>query len=145
MNDRVLRGCELHMHILGAFYPEDVLTLGRDRYCDVDWRSFRDRYRKHFGVDVDPVAIFDAAVAGEVGAVDRLARLHVYTAEDGGDFARWEAKFDFFMGIWSAYRRQGHASDLLLLNRMLERYRAQGLDYIEYRCGTGMDAKGFRY
>lgn len=145
MNDHVMRGCELHMHILGAFCPEDVLALGRDRYRDVDWRDFRDQYRKHFGAEIDPVAIFDAVVAGEAGAFGRLARLHTYTAEDGGDFARWEAKFGFFMGIWSAYRRQGRASDLLLLNRMLERYRAQGLDYIEYRCGAGMDAKGFRY
>ncbi len=145
MNDRVLRGCELHMHILGAFYSEDVLALGRDRYRDVDWRDFRDQYRKHFGVDVDPIAIFDAAVAGEADGYARLARLHTYTAEDGGDFGRWEAKFNFYMGIWSAYRRRGHASDLILLNRMIGRYRAQGLDYIEYRCGAGMDAKGFRY
>lgn len=144
-SDRLLRGCELHMHILGAFYADDVLALGRDRYRTVDWRPFRDHYRAHFSADVDPIAIFDAAVRGDPDGFARLARLHTYTAADGGDFGRWEAKFDFFMAIWSTYRRQREAGDRLLLGRMLDRYRAQGLDYVEYRCGTGMDTPGFRH
>jgi hypothetical protein len=144
-SDRLLRGCELHMHILGAFYADDVLALGRDRYRTVDWQPFRDHYRAHLGADVDPIAIFDAAVRGDPDGFARLARLHTYTAEDGGDFGRWEAKFDFFMAIWSTYRRQREAGDRLLLGRMLDRYRAQGLDYVEYRCGSGMDTPGFRH
>ena len=144
-DEQLLRGCELHMHVLGAFYADDVLALGRDRYQLIDWQPFRERYRAAFGADVDPVALFEAAVRGDADGVARLARLHTYTAEDGGDFGRWEAKFDFFMAIWSTYRRQREAGDRLLLGRMLDRYRAQGLDYVEYRCGTGMDAPGFRH
>lgn len=145
MSDPLLRGCELHMHVLGAFYADDVLALGRDRYRAIDWQPFREEYRAQFGADVDPAAIFDAVVRGDADGVARLARLHTYTAEDGGDFGRWEAKFNFFMAIWSTYRRQREEGDRILLGRMLDRYRAQGLDYIEYRCGSGMDARGFRY
>ena len=145
MNDRILHGCELHMHVLGTFYADDVLALGRDRYHDIDWRAFQAQYREQFGDDVDPIAIFDAAVTGDEAGLARLARLHTYTAEDGGDFGRWSAKFNFFMEIWSSYRRQRAAGDRFLLDRMLARYRAQGLDYIEYRCGTGMEAESFRY
>ena len=145
MYDPFLRGCELHLHVLGAFYADDVLALGRDRYRAIDWQSFREQYRAQFGVDVDPIAIFDAAARGDADGVARLARLHTYTVEDGGDFGRWEAKFDFFMAIWSTYRRQREEGDRILLGRMLDRYRAQGLDYVEYRCGSGMDERGFRY
>ena len=28
----VLHGCELHLHILGAYHAEDVLILGKDHF-----------------------------------------------------------------------------------------------------------------
>ena len=144
-DDHLLGGGELHMHVLGAFYADDVLALGRDRYRAIDWQPFREQYRAAFRVDTDPIAIFDAAVRGDADGFTHLARLHTYTAEDGGDFGRWEAKFNFFMAIWSTYRRQREEGDRILLDRMLARYRAQGLDYIEYRCGAGIDPKGMPY
>ncbi len=33
----LLTGCELHLHILGAYYAEDIFELGRDHYCDINW------------------------------------------------------------------------------------------------------------
>ncbi len=144
-DERLLIGCELHLHVMGAFPAADALALGRDVYREADWRDFREQYRAHYGAAVDPVALFDALVAGDAGAEARLARLHTYAAEDGGDFGRFEATFRFFMTIWSAYRRRGRDGDRLLLARLLDCARTQGLDDVEYRCGTGMDPAGFRY
>ena len=144
MNDRTLRGCDLHLHILGAFYSEDVLALGRDRYREVNWDEwgYLDDYQKAFGVRPYPIAVFERAVA-ELNGVSHVQNLHVFTEEDGGDFGRWEAKFKFFTSIWTHYRSMGEEGDLRLLRRMLERHRAQGLDYVEFRIGSGLD--GFQY
>ena len=142
-----LTNCELHMHILGAYYAEDVLELGRDVYQQGDWEAYNYEatYEALFGVRPDPRAIFEEALSKGDDGVDIIKRWHVYTEEDGGDFGRWQAKFNFFMGIWTRYRNIGGQADITLLERMIDRYWQQGLNYIEYRCGTGLNIDGFLY
>ncbi len=93
----LLTGCELHMHILGAYYADDVLALGKDVYQQVDWHEhhFLETYQAVFGMNPEPQAVFEDALTKSGAGFERLKRLHVYTQEDGGDFARWEAKFNF--------------------------------------------------
>ena len=142
-----LSGCELHLHILGAYYAEDVLELGKEVYRQGAWDEYRyeDKYQALFGVRPDPKAIFEEALSKGDEGLELIKRWHVYAEEDGGDFARWEAKFNFFMGIWTRYRTIGGQADVTLLQRMIDHYWKQGLDYIEYRCGTGIGIESFLY
>jgi len=135
------------MHILGAYYAEDVLELGKDVYQQGAWDeyNYEATYQALFGRRPDPCAIFEEALRQGDEGVDIIKHWHVYTEEDGGDFARWEAKFNFFMGIWTRYRDIGGQADVTLLQRMIDRYWKQGLNYIEYRCGTGIEIDNFLY
>lgn len=142
-----LSGCELHMHILGAYYAEDVLQLGKDVYQQGAWDEYHyeETYQALFGVRPDPKAIFEEALSKGDAGLELIKRWHVYMEEDGGDFARWEAKFNFFMGIWTRYRDIGGQADVTLLQRIINSYWEQGLDYVEYRCGTGIAIDNFLY
>jgi adenosine deaminase len=137
----------LHLHILGAYYAEDVLELGKAVYQQGAWDEYHyaDTYQALFGVRPDARAIFEEALNKGNEGLELIKRWHVYTEADGGDFARWEAKFNFFMGIWTRYRHIGGQADVTLLQHMIDRYWKQGLDYIEYRCGTGLDLENFLY
>ncbi len=126
---------DLHLHILGAYTTKDFFDLGRDLYRDVDWNEegFLDDYNRLYATTLDPVGIFDRA---RPEALEELRRAYVYSTEDGGDFARWEAKNSFFLKVWSHLRGLGRNEDLL--NHMLHRHKDEGYRYIEYRCGSGM-------
>jgi adenosine deaminase len=137
----LLKGCELHLHIVGAFYADDALALGRTVYRDVNWHTnrFLETYQALFGVCPDPIGVFDDALAHGTASFERLKRLHTYTEADGSDFSHFQAKFNFFLSLWDHYRSQGQSAEELMLWRMIERYRLQGLDYIEYRYGLSIE------
>ncbi len=142
----VLHGCELHLHILGAYHAEDVLALGRDHYNDVDWNasSYLDDYQRAYGQrPPEPIQIFIDALSVNPAGFERLKQLHVYGEADAGDFNRWEIKQKFFTSLWSHYRNMGTNGDTALLKIMLDRHKQEGLDYVEYRLGSGMG--GFLY
>jgi hypothetical protein len=139
----LLRGCDLHLHILGAFHADDMLRLGKPCYREVDWSAYIAEYQNLYGTDPNPTGIFEQALSGTPGGFEALRGLHVYGPQDSGDFARWEAKMNFFVSIWSHYRDMGERGDRELLETMLSRHRSEGLDYVEYRLGSGMG--GFMY
>ena len=140
-NANLLKGCELHLHILGAFYATDILELGKDHYQIIDWEQwdFADAYEGAFGIRPDPIKLFDDAINDNTVGFERFKRLHVYGEEDGGDFDRWEVKGKFGSTVWTHYRKMGERGDRVLLERMLNTHRSQGLDFVEYRCGSGLD------
>jgi hypothetical protein len=41
---QTLAGCELHVHLGGCLFPEDLIFLGREHYEVVDWTLFVDYY-----------------------------------------------------------------------------------------------------
>ena len=139
----LLRGCDLHLHILGAFHAADVLHLGKPYYREVDWTSYVTDYKNLYGIDPDPQGVFERALSNDPKGFEALKRLHVYGSQDSGDFTRWEAKMNFFVSIWSHYRDMGEKGDHELLETMLKRHRAEGLDYVEYRLGSGMGGFGY--
>ncbi len=134
-----MRGCELHLHILGAYHTEDLLELGRDCYKEVNWDEFDfiNTYRQAYGTDPRPIALFHDAVKGCRNGFDRLNRAYTFDERDGGDFGRFEAKQLLFLCVWSHWRKKGR--DKPLIQRMLARHRTESLDYVEYRCGSGLD------
>lgn len=137
---QILQGCELHIHMLGAFYVDDVLALGRDVYHAVDWHAnrFLESYQEAFGLPPNPIRAFEEALANHEPSTEHLKHLHSYTQADAGDFARFQAKFNFFLCLWDYYRSQGPHAEALVLHRLLERARSQNLDYIEYRYGLNI-------
>lgn len=139
----LLRGCELHLHILGAFHAADVLRLGKSYYREVDWSVYITDYQNLYGTDPNPTGVFEQALDGTPKGLEAFKRLHVYGPQDSGDFARWEAKMNFSTSLWSYYRDMGDWGDRQLLETILSRHRSEGLDYVEYRIGSGMG--GFMY
>ncbi|MEM7129438.1 MAG: adenosine deaminase [Chloroflexota bacterium] len=140
-NANLLTGCELHLHVLGAFYAEDIFELGKDHYQSIDWDQwgFVDAYEGAFCSRPDPIKIFEDALHDKQAGFERFKKLHVYSEEDGGDFGRWEVKGKFGSSVWTHYRKMGESGDRMLMERMLTTHRTQGLDYVEYRCGSGLD------
>ena len=124
------KSSELHVHIGGCLTAEDLLELGRKDYKKVDWTLFVEGYERVFGLPVDPIALYREALKS--GGADVLRPYCVYNAADGGDFARFQAKFNFsiclFRHWWHVLAREEE-----VLARILARHKSEKLRYVEYR------------
>ena len=138
-----MAGCELHVHLGGCFYVEDLLAIGEKVYRDVDWTLYRTNAQRTFGESVDPVVLFEQAIGGG-DAVKELRRRYVLGPKDGGDFSRFVTKFSLLSCLYRHLVRHGLEPELV--RRVAERHRSEGMDYVEYRAmyphGTE-DADGF--
>jgi hypothetical protein len=134
-----LKTCELHVHLGGCLFAEDLLELGREVYEKVDWSLFVRAYEKAFGVRPDPVALFRAALDGDPAGLERFKRHYAYGEEDQGDFSRFQAKFNLAISL---YRHWWHVLDRApeIVRRVLERHRQEGLKYVEYRAMAPYDS-----
>ena len=131
------RTCELHVHIGGCFYAEDLIRFGRGVYEQVDWTSFCDRYEHAYGERPDVLRLYRDALSESPGGAAAFRRHFVYTPEDGPDFHRFLAKFQFFLCLARHYAAVGRESELFAA--AVERHRSEGLQYVEYRA---MDNRG---
>jgi hypothetical protein len=79
-NLKRLSGCELHLHILGAYYAEDVLEPGKEVYQQGAWDEYRyeDTYQALFGIRPVPMAIFEEALSKGDEGLELIKRWHVY-------------------------------------------------------------------
>ena len=133
--------CELHVHIGGCLHAEDILQFAREHYRTIDWHPFTGSYAEAFGAEPDPIALIEAALAGD----DRAWRRHfVVDSSDRGDFSRFQAKFNLAICVLrhlQSLHRYEEAVDLIL-----DRHRREGVEYVEYRSmymrGTA-DPEGF--
>ena len=126
------KGCELHVHVGGCFYVDDIFAMGRDIYEAVDWSLFVESYETAFGVRPDPVRIFADALTTQPPDLSDLRRHYVFEQQDGGDFGRFMAKFNLLISL-ARHWRQFQRRDGELVERIVERHRSEGLDYVEYR------------
>lgn len=131
------RTCELHVHIGGCFYAEDLIRFGRGVYDQVDWTSFCDRYQQAYGDRPDVARLYRDALSGSRGGAEAFRRHFVFTPADGPDFHRFLAKFQFFLCLARHYAAIGRESELFAA--AVERHRSEGLQYVEYRA---MDNRG---
>ncbi len=139
-----LKGCELHVHTGGCIYAEDLLELGKDVYHEIDWDLFIDSHQQAFGTRPDPQALYRDALQGDAGW-QRFQQAYVYDQADGGDFGRFLAKFNFLICVYRYWRDVLQRHDAVL-QRITDRHRQEGLDYVEYRglYGQGVeDPEGF--
>lgn len=141
----LLKGCELHVHVGGCFYVEDLLDLAADVYVEVDWTLFTDSFERAFGRRPDPVVLFRDALAGAPGGRQRLRDHYVFPLRDDGDFGRFMARLNLLISLYRHWRRRP-GGEGALVRRIVERHRREGLDYVEYRAmfgGGGDDPRGF--
>lgn len=126
----MLKQAELHVHVVGCLYAQDLAHLAADCYRDIDWTTFCQNYQRVFGHKADPVAWFEAALKHH--DMGPLRRGYIVTDQDRGDFARFQARFDLLIEIARHLRHTlGHQQPLL--NQIFTRHRQQGLRYVEYR------------
>jgi hypothetical protein len=134
---RLQQGCELHVHVGGCLYAEDLLELGREVYTQVDWSLFVHSYEQAFGVRPDPERLFREGLGSERGR-EQFRRHYVYRQEDGGDFARFQAKFNLLICLYRYWVQHLHREEEVLW-RIAERHRREGFDYVEYRANFPID------
>lgn len=131
------QGCELHVHVGGCLYAEDLLELGAEIYREVDWSLFVNSYERAFGVRPDPERLFREGRQSEQGR-QRFRQHYVYRQEDGGDFGRFQAKFDLLICLYRYWAQQLHREEEVLW-RIVERHRREGVRCVEYRAMFGLD------
>ncbi len=128
----ILKGCELHVHLGGCLYAEDLLELGKDIYEEVDWSLYVDSCARAFGKRPDPVALFKEALSNGNAGFERLQDHFVVGPADSGDFERFQAKFNLATCLWRHWRRVLQREEEIL-RRIILRHRGEGLNYVEYR------------
>lgn len=130
-----LEKSDLHVHLWGCYYPEDLFEMARDSYNDIDWNrfDFLDRYEEVFGVRPDPVQIFEEAK--QTGSFDKIMQIAVLKPEDAGDFDRFDVKTFFAIAITGYFIDEGRHEEIL--DPLLKRHKAEGIEYIEYRYSFG--------
>lgn len=131
MEVSTLKTCELHVHTGGCLFTEDLLVLGKDFFECIDWSFFCTEYQIAFGWTPDPVALYHEALT-DLQGVQRLRDVYVFGDADGGDFGRFQAKFNFAISVyrywWHILQREAE-----VVQRIIDRHRAEGMDYVEYR------------
>ena len=122
--------CELHVHLYGGLFAADLLALGRDYYEKIDWSLFVDSFERAYGKRPDPVALFGEALHTQ--CLDPIEAHYVYGVDDGGDFARFQAKFNMAICIYRHWWKGLDKSEEIW-RRVLAHHRREGLRYVEYR------------
>ena len=122
--------CELHVHMGGGVFTEDLLDIAREHYENIDWSLYIDQFERAYGRRPDPVALLRDAL--DRGQLDALREHYVYGDRDRGDFAQFQAKFNMAICIyrywWSALGDQDE-----IWRRVIAHHRREGLRYVEYR------------
>ena len=134
------RTCELHVHPGGCLTAEDLIALGKDFCEDIDWRLFTDAYERAYGTRPDPIALFRDAASDPSAGLDKLREYYIYTQKDGGDFGRFQAKFNL---VISLLRHPPKREELLknALQRAIDRHIKEGITFVEYRCGCSDETR----
>jgi adenosine deaminase len=132
--------CELHVHPGGCLTAEDLIDLGKDDYKDIDWTLSTGPYEEEFGTRPDMVALYDEALSNPTSGVARFKDLFVYTQEDGGDFGRFQAKFNLILSLLKhPPKRQEFVK--AYFERIVNRHVREGITFVEYRCSGSDDTE----
>ena len=126
---------ELHVHFGGCLYAEDLLELGSKVFNEIDFSEYIQSYREAYGTTPDPIELFQRGLTSPKGAKEFQDHF-VFSAEDGGSFERFQAKFNFLISIckyWMDVRKE----EEIILQKVVERHGREGLKYVEYRSMHG--------
>ena len=132
-----LSGCDLHVHLAGSFYAEDLLAIGAPIFREVDWttRDFLDGYNAALNTKLNPVQLFAEALENPGVGFPKLKAAYVFGSEDSGDFEKFMWKYRFFSHVWGYGWEQGRETAVAMITQAVDHHKRQGLDYVEYRAG----------
>ena len=125
--------CELHVHTGGCLTAEDMLSLGRDIYKEVDWSLFCNSYKEAFELNLDPKNLFEDVISRKAGSLEKFKKHYIFTEQDGGDFNRFQAKFNLIICLMRHLKKINNRYEAALF-KIMDRHRREGLDFVEYRC-----------
>ncbi len=130
-----LKKGDLHIHLWGAYYPEDLFAMARDYYREIDWNrfDFLQRYEEIYKEKLDPVEIF--AEAEKTGSLEKIREIALFKDKDAGDFKRLDVKTFFAVAITGYFIDKGRPD--VILDPILQRHEGEGLEYVEYRYSFG--------
>lgn len=138
----ILKKSDLHVHITGCYFPEDLLELAKDCYRDINWNrfGFLDRYERIFGIRLNPIDIFDHAHA--TGSLDELRSISIYPYTPQGRFEEFDITSFFSMCITGYYLdRNMHEP---ILQPIVARHKREDIAYIEYRAAFSGNKEEFK-
>ncbi len=133
------RLADLHLHMYGSIHYLDYLNFLSNR--DVDWHAYEAGYLEAYGT-IPPIRdILERHRKGDPGATEEFRRLFVFADADGGDFTRFQAKYDLLIGGSDFPKhRRGEASFSAVVDELrsfihmiIARQRMQGVGYAEQR------------
>lgn len=134
---------DLHTHLNGCIGSVDFLESLQGR--EVDWTAYQSNYQRAYGVFPPIAEILERHGRGDTGARTEFERLFVFGDDDGGNFDRFQAKYDILIhGSASAWFTNGEAplSALIdekctFIHKTMARQRQQNVGYIEQRMTLG--------
>ena len=128
---QILKGCELHVHMWGCLAADDLLALGWEHYEAVDWELFVESYHAAYGIRPDPHHLYRGAKQDSEGRA-RFRQHVTFNGEDGGDFGRFQAKFNFLVCLTRYWQYELQQPEKFVW-RVLRGHQQEGVDYVEYR------------
>ncbi len=142
MDPRKLVQADLHVHTVGCYHPEDLLAMVEDCYHQVNWDrfGFLDRYEQVFGIRLDPIAMFDSALAS--GSLDEIREVAVYRWDPRGTFEEFDVKSFFAVAVAGYHLDRGEHEPVL--TPIVEHHRKEGLAYVEYRNAFAAHGEEFK-
>ena len=132
--------CELHVHPGGCLNAEDLIELGKNIYQDIDWTLFTDAYEKAYGTRPDPIALYRNALSDPTAGLAKFKEHYIYTQEDGGDFGRFQAKFNLIISLLT-HPPNRHELIKKSFQRTVDQHKKEGITFIEYRCGSSDETR----
>ena len=139
MTGRSQKLADLHLHLYGSLHWQDYLEFVKER--PVDWSSYEEYYREVYGERPAIREILKQCRAANPGADEAFRRLFVLQDEDGGSFARFQAKYNMLnVGAgWARYLGTDSAFSAVVagicgfIRRITARQRAENIGYAEQR------------
>ena len=130
---------DIHLHLYGSIHWKHFLEFVKDR--SVDWTPYELSFREAYGELPAVHEILDRYNLGRPGAENEFRRLFVFQDEDGGNFARFQAKYNMLnCGIKRAtLGEEGSAFSTLVygvchfMHQILKRQLAENIGYAEQR------------
>lgn len=126
---------DLHVHLLQALSIEDLYDLAKDIYHDINWNrfGFLDRYKKCFGRNLNPIAIFDEIK--EKNSLEPLRKISVYKHSIDNSFQEFDIISFFPICITGYYFDKDEPE--VVLDKIVKRYRSLDVEYVEFRNSFG--------
>ncbi len=138
----LLKKSDLHVHLPGCYFPEDLFEMAKGCYREINWNrwEFLDRYEHIFGFRLNPVDLFDRATA--TGDLAELRSVSTYPYTPDGCFEEFDITSFFSMCI-TGYYLDRHLHEPIL-QPIIARHRREGITYIEYRVAFSGEKEEFK-